>query len=239
MRKGLLYSIFYILFFINIEAQHSVNETGILEREVVRYLNETGVNALIYSGIEQAKYSVQIKGTPYLENEEYLTGCISYDNREYFPVKFRYNTHRDEIAVLTPGNFNVVLDKCFFNYAITDSLVIRLAEENGRDAKPFSGYYIELYSSPGLKVFEKNTSSLGKRRDDDQIVSYFQPSRSFYIFKDNMCYRIKKQKDALSLFRNHKKELQQYIKTEKTLDFKKDPRKFLIEIVKKYEELER
>lgn len=236
----LLWILFFELILFQAVAQNSAKNENALLDPVSDYFREVNENALIYAGIEQVNYPPKIQGTPYSEKDRYLAGQISYDKIVYESLQFRYNIEKDEIEVLSPGNFTVVLNDRFFDYALTtDSLLIKRASKQ-EDNKPFSGYYFELYKSSAFELIERNTCLIDERIENKEIIYSFVHSKSFYICKSgsDLPKRIKKENDLLKLLSDRKKEIKQYIKLRR-LNFKENPRNFLLEVLKKYEELEK
>lgn len=232
LRIIILLAFFLSVFMIDTSAQYSTDK-NFFNDEVSQYLNEVGNNAIIYSGKEQTKYPIKYRGNPYLEREHHLTGQICYDGVIYAPIKFRYDTYRDEIVVLTPNEFNIVLEPRLFDYAFADNLYIKKTAEG--DQKPFAGYYVELYKSQASEVLEKTKCSIQEIRESNTLTLTFEQKKIFYILKDNVYHSVRKQKDVYNLFRDQKKELKRYAKSN-SLNYKADSRRFLIELMAKYEQ---
>jgi hypothetical protein len=61
------------------------------------------------------------------------------------------------------------------------------------------------------------------------IQRYIKTAQYYYIKTNNQYYSVNRKKDVLSIYKDHKKEIQQYIKSNK-LNFKNDRDNFLVKV---------
>ena len=94
-----------------------------------------------------------------------------------------------------------------------------------------SGYYDVIYNGKSgvlVKIY-KEIQSAG-------VETYFNPKRDFFIRKNNAYYSVSGQGDLIAALKDRKKELQQYIKTNK-IKFHRDPEEAMVKIASYYDQL--
>ena len=70
----------------------------------------------------------------------------------------------------------------------------------------------------------------------DGPESYFDPAIDYYIRKNNTYYSVSSQGSMLTILKDKKKELQQYIRANQ-IKFRKDPEEAMVKIASYYDHL--
>jgi hypothetical protein len=205
------------------------------------YNDAIGQQSRLYNGPEYDLYNPNIKGNAYFSDlNTFTAGTVTYDGIFYKNVPMMYDMFRDVVAVQLYNKFSRfkllnerVKDFNLFGhhfvYMIADSL-----NKNSLSA----GFYDQLYEG-NLEVLAKYSKTMQNTSGINTIETYFTAtSTSFYLKKDNNYHSISGQTALLNILKDKKKELQQYIKTNK-IKFKKTPSEAMVAIVARYDELSR
>lgn len=200
------------------------------------YISKINKSALLFSGKEHIKYPLWIQGDPFYETSDFRSGKLVYDGIEYSGIQMRLDTYTDELVVLVPNDvYHIVPHSDYFTQAVINNILLLYNKDN--ETMPFFGYYILLYKN-ALEVLVKPVCSLHEKNDGAKLVQFFRKRDNYYVLMDGKYKLISGKSSLLSLFKTHKKELNQFIK-EYDLNYKKDPKDFIVKVVSKYEGLTR
>lgn len=210
---------------------------GILAQDPARdYLVAAGNQAVIYHGKEQVKYPPNILNHPYLGEDTYEAGDLSFEGILYKDVKMRIDLCRGELMVLSADNrFNIILPGDRVDYARLRGYHIFYHFPDSSKGCPPEGYYLRLYDS-GLKVLERQSFILFRKTVGLEVESSFIRTVKYYVYKDGVYYTVKSKGSVLRLFKERKAELARFIRQEQ-FNFKEDPERSIVEVVKEYERL--
>lgn len=215
----------------------SQSTDSLINKESLEFFRKVGSRAAIYNGKEQAKYPSIYKYHPYYQTTEYQTGEVVLDGRLYPQVKLRLDLYTEELIIQTPDTkYNIILPEEGVDHAYigTSYITTRLPyREQNRLPK---GYFVRLYESPRYGVWEKNTSILQEKIDNQTLEYSFIQRKHFYVRVDAKYHAIRNKRALLKLFPEKRKELNRYIK-EEALDFKNSPADSYIKVVQKYDQL--
>lgn len=224
--------LFLKLFFFQI-----ITAQNLLENNLLDYFDEVNRNAIVFSGKEQTKYPLNIKNSPYYNIPEHVKIKLLYDDIFYYNVQIKLDTYKDELVILEPQNtFGLVVNPEYFSYLEIEDYFIYYQSDINDKLIPFNGYYVLKYSGNICKFFIKPSCEIKQVQKGGAISSYFQKKEYYYLEKENEFFLIKNKKTILNLFLEHKKELDQFIKYN-NLNYKANPVKFIIEVLKQLEGL--
>lgn len=194
--------------------------------------------AVLYNGRQQSLYPSHMANHPYLIEEDYYQGVISYDGIEYPNILMRLDLYKNELIVCSPNKMlDIVLQNDRIDFAKLHTYhTIYYQTENLKGAPP-NGFYSILYSNDCV-VLSKNNCSLTEIRKDEILTGTFNKSTRYYIKKDDVYYTVRNMNGVLSVFKPYKKELKQYIKNNR-INFKKNPEQAIVDVVKQYESIKR
>jgi len=200
-----------------------------------------GNQSPLYTGPEYVFYGPLIKGSPYfLETNSFAAGAVFYDNVQYTGVPLLYDMYADKLVALLYNNFSkyMLIKDRVKTFDLNGHHFVHVVVDSTAAKKPAlkSGYYDELYNG--------KTEVLVKRRETIQTIAggivsaetSFNPSIDYFLKKDDTYYGISGESSMLNVLKDHKKELQQYIKSTK-LKFRKAPEEAMVTIATYYDHL--
>ncbi|MGF7041022.1 hypothetical protein [Mucilaginibacter lappiensis] len=244
IKKLLLYLIVISCALVNKSAlgQTAANDTSVqsiaLARITDTYNTAIGQQSRLYNGPEYDLYNPNIKGNAYFSDiNSFTQGAVTYDGIIYKDVPMMYDLYKDVVVVMLYNKFSRFtllkervqsfdLLNHHFTYIRTDSLNVNSIS---------TGFYDQLYNG-NLEVLVKRSKAIQSTSGTNTIENYFTSGKSFYLKKGNSYYSIGGQGTLLSLLKDKKKELQQYIKANK-IKFNKTPEEAMVAIAARYDEL--
>jgi hypothetical protein len=207
-----------------------------------RYTSAIGPQLPLYNGQEYNFYNpAQFKGSAYFMETLLTPGTVYYDGAEYRGVQLLYDLYTDQLITVMPDQytkFTLIGDRVqyfdllehHFIYVNVDSLANTVIK---------TGYYEELYHgrSEALSKRYKNVQNYQSTTGAQEAYNYFTDTKEeFFIRKDVSYHHVTSQGELLNLLKDHKKQLQQYIKTNK-LKFNKTPAASLAAIAAYYDHI--
>lgn len=203
---------------------------------VSEYLRSASGTSVIYHGKEQVQYLSSIKYHPYFKSADYTLGRLLYDGIEYKDVNMRYDIYRGELLLLSPDNrFNVILPSDRLSYAIIHGYRLEYIDPDGSSGDMPRGYYFILHDGD-VDLLAYCSCRLNHEVKGMEHIDYFEQSTRYYVRIDGKCHHVRGKRSILALFKSHKRELSQFIKSEK-LSFRSSLEQSLVQVLKHYEHL--
>lgn len=224
--------------------QTMVNDTSVqqiaLNHIKDSYETAIGQQSRLYNGPEYYLYSPVIKGSAnFLDKDDFVLGSITYDGFFYKNVPMMYDLNRNLLVALLYNKFSkyILLNERVQSFDLLNHHFIHIKSDSlNVNAGINDGFYDQVYTGR-LEVLIKRSKSIQNTSGTNTLETYFTaPSLDFYLKKDNGYYSISGQKALLIVLKDRKKELLQYIKTNK-IKFKKTPEAAMIAIATRYDEL--
>jgi hypothetical protein len=199
-----------------------------------------GEQSRLYNGIEYNAYSPIIKGNAnFLDKGDFTMGTVTYDGIFYKDVPIMYDINRNVVVALLYNKFSkyILLNERIESFDLLNHHFVHIKTDSlNKNPAISDGFYDQVYSRK-LEVLVKRSKSIQNTSGTNTLETYFTAtSRSFYLKKDNSYYSIGGQSALLTVLKDKKKELLQYIKTNK-IKFKKTPEEAMVAIVNRYDEL--
>jgi len=208
------------------------------EQYAVEYMENASTQAVLYSGNGQKPVLQDLLNHQYFMEKEYINGRLSYNGIVYPAVSLRWDLSRDELIILSPANYNIVLNNEILNFfEIYDYHIFYLHPDGLADCPP-AGNYIRLFSSNDFHLFEKLTKTMYRDEtlNKNRYSYYFELTTIFYLLKNETYYKISSRKTLLKTLETHRKELRKFINAH-NLSYKRDAEKMVLEVVKEHEKL--
>lgn len=188
------------------------------------YQNAASNQAALYSGSVEEPYKYFFHGTPYLETDEFTPGDLFYDGSLYHNVRLRLNTHQDILSVQTPSRtLSVMLHQDNVGYAVIKGQRYHVATPKEREQGLGKGYIITLHEGR-FPLHWKNVKYRESNIVNRQIEYNFTSKDTYYLEKDGLFWTVSSKGSILKHFKEHKRELNSFIK-QNNLKFGKDERK--------------
>ncbi|MEO6456467.1 MAG: hypothetical protein ABIN97_20490 [Ginsengibacter sp.] len=243
VRAGLLSIIFVNSY--KASSQNFVSDTSaktsLLKNAVNLYhkflLPETG----LYNGSEytyKAYYPFVInEGHPFFISKQFVPGSVFYNNVLYENVPLLYDIVKEELIIkdLAGVYFIKLNNESIQWFIISGHTFIRLNMDNDKDQVLHTGFYDLLYNG-NVVLYKKVLKLLEDRSAFAGIEKHVIESNKYFIKKDNRYYAIKNKKSLLPVMSNRKKEVQQFIRSNK-LNFRKAEEDAIIRTVTFYDSI--
>lgn len=187
------------------------------DNTITEFYTAIGAKARLYNGKEyNGDYQGVTGNANFNDATDFNTGNVLYDGFLYKNVKIKFDLYKDLLVIPLYNSYlkiSLINDKltCFdvlghhFIYIKNDPAVIN----------PVSpGIYDELYGGK-VQVLCKRDKSLQQDHSGTSITSYFAYTENFFIFKNNQYFPANGRGEFLNVFKDKKRELQQFIRTNK------------------------
>jgi hypothetical protein len=181
------------------------------------YYAALGPQSRLYNGEEYIPNYAGVKGNPYFNNAtDWGTGNITYDGYQYKNVKIRYDLYKDEVIIpLYKSAIQIILlNNKMESFDLFGHHFIYIKNTPGIVGAVPAGFYDELYGGK-IQVLCKKSENLQQDHSLDNITSYFLPTINYYVFKGNEYFVVNSKSEFLDAMKDKKKDLQQFIKTNK------------------------
>jgi hypothetical protein len=243
------FTLFSTSFFIlkSASAQTAVKDTGLLQAAISNagavYTKAIGQQSPLNNGPEYYFYNpIEIRGSAYFMDGVFTPGNVYYDGAEFKGVQLLYDLNKDQLAAVLYNHFSqyvLVNDRVQYFDLLGHHFINIDADTLAKNTPLKTGYYDELYNGRSrvlvkrYKLVNSYTSTTGQQ----EAYSFFtEVKQDLFIRKDNVYYKVGGQGTLLDVLKDRKKELQQYIKTNK-IKYKADPERALAGIAAYYDSL--
>lgn len=199
-----------------------------------------GQSSGIYNGREYQAYDTYIKGTANFHDlPNPVPGSVMFNGYRYQNVPLMYDLFRDELAALLHnGLFRYVLQSSrVAGFDLDGHHFIYVAADTVKEEGFKSGFYDELYQGR-IQVLARYVKTIQNSSSNQaNIETYFTGTKTGYMIrKGSRYYPVSSEGSLLGVLKDHKSELQQYIKSN-GIRFKKEPEMALKSIAAYYDHL--
>ena len=223
-------------------AQTSDPDTSFYHRAINNavslYHQAAGDQSGLYNGSQYPGYPFVFKdgGHPYFI-KTVAPGTILYDKIFYPQVKLLFDELADQVVFEDSNHRIQLLKERISGFTIGGSTFIRIVKDSLSTALLNTGFYELLYSGR-VAVLKKEIKQLREeiRFADEGVLRYIDSKLYYYIRKRDVYYTVGSKKAMLVVYKDRKKELQQYIKAS-NLSFKKDRDDLLVKVSAYYDQL--
>ena len=207
------------------------------------YTKAIGEQLPLNNGPEYNFYnSLKIKGSAYFMEMGFTPAAVYYDGAEYKGVPLLYDLYKDQLAAILFDQYSKYLlinDRVQYFDLLGHHFININADTLSNNTAIKTGYYEELYHgrsealSKRYKLIQNYTSTTGAQ----EAYSYFTATKEdFFIRKDNVYYRVSSKRELLDILKGKRKQLQQYIKTNK-IKFNEDSGHALADVAGYYDQI--
>ena len=222
------------LMFFGLQQLHAQDD-----RYAAGYMNAVSNHAALFSGNEQQPLKLQLTNHQYFKTENYVSGRLSYNGVVYPEVWLRWDLYRDELILMSPVRYSIVLKSEYIDFAEIHGYRIFYLHPDGLAGCPPAGNYILLHSGNHL-LLEKLTNGLNRKANQSSLSSdfYFVLTTTFYLQKDEVYHKIKNRRALLKALDTHRKEMKHFIRDNR-FRYQLDSETMVLEVVKEHEKLSR
>jgi len=200
------------------------------------YLLQRGNEAALYNGILHYGYSADIVGVAYYKSEEWHRGEVTYEGILYKSVLMKYDLVKDQLIVISNDTSGVsigLFSPRVNHFAFSGSTFIRL--DNNNDGIMQSGFYRQL-SVGNVKALARVKKTISEKIIYNKVVREFEEDTKHYVFKAGKYFFIHNKNDLLNVLKDHKKEVQGFMKKNK-FNYRKKPEETIVSVVDFYNHL--
>jgi hypothetical protein len=214
--------------------QKAVNNT------VAVYYQSTGDQSGLYNGSQYAGYPFAFKDAahPFFFTNLFTTGSVVYDNILYTDAQLLYDEAGDVLIFRDTSHRLQLISDRISRFTIWGNNFIRIEKDSTARDIINTGFYNLLYQGEDIQVIKKEVKNIREdiRNNYDGVIRYIEVKKYYYIKKNNTFYPVKNKKVVIEIFKDRKKEIQQYIKVNR-LSFKNDRDNMLIKATAYYEQV--
>jgi len=221
-----------------VSAQTGTDSTG-LSLVIANYNTAIGQQSHLYNGPEYEFYDPLIKGNAYVfDNKTFTPGSVKYGTGVYRDIPMLYDLNKDVVVVLLYNHFTKfsLLNERVHEFWLLNHHFIRLnADSMGKGALA-TGFYDQLYQGKSVGIIVKRAKSIQTTTGNNTIESFFSETKDYYVKKGNNYLGFSGKGGLLDIFKDKKKELRQYIKTN-NLDFRENLEQAIVSAATYYDHI--
>ena len=226
MRIGIYWAITICLAFSvsNLCAQNISTDSILFTaatNKVIDYYNEgIAEHSEIYNGVAYEAPARAYKGSVYFQDKDYYIPClIRYDGILYKNVPVLYDIYSDVMVAASRNLFNYILhpEKASDVYLLNHHFVY-INANNTPSLNP--GYYDQLYDGK-TTVLVKRIKTVNNNVTGQGVEVTYRDESEIYIKKGDKYFVVNSKSAVISILKDKKKELNQYLSSNK-VRFNKD-----------------
>jgi hypothetical protein len=221
-----------------VSAQTSTDSTG-LSLVIANYNTAIGQQSHLYNGPEYEFYDPLIKGNAYVfDNKSFTPGSVKYGTAVYRDIPMLYDLNKDVVVVLLYNHFTKfsLLNERVHEFWLLNHHFIRLNADSTGKAALATGFYDQLYQGKNIGIIVKRAKSIQTSTGNNTIESFFSETKNYYVKKGNNYLSFSGKGGLLDIFKDKKKELRQYIKTN-NLDFRENLEQAIVSAATYYDHI--
>jgi len=187
------------------------------DNTINKFYTAIGDESRLYNGKEYHGDYPGITGSAnFNDAADWSLGNVFYDGYLYKNVKIQYDLYKDLIVIPAYSSYLKIslINQKLTGFDIFGHHFIYIQNNPAIDGTVHSGIYDELYSGK-IHVLCKRSKSIQQDHGTNAITTYFVYSADYYIFKNNHYFTVSGKGDFLDVLKDKKKELQQFIRTNK------------------------
>lgn len=195
----------------------------------------TGHQSQLYNGRVHIAYPPNMLGSAYYLSKDAQTGAVEYDHILFRNVPLWYDEVRDKVVVL---HFNGVSAFELFSerigrFWLGSHPFLRIVQEAGDTVHtPATGFYEELCTGK-LTLLAKRKKLMVDFIDNMEVKKRIDLKESFFARIDGIYYPVNSQRALLSVMKDKKRDVQQYMK-KGGWKFRKGPETYLVKATEYY-----
>ena len=237
MLKRLVNTLFAYIVFFSASAQINVSDTNdqkAILQTIEIYSKALGNQSPIYNGREYLSYPAIIQeGHVFYETNSFINGTVRFDGMVFNDVPIMYDILKDQLIIQHYNRvFKINLASEKVDYFILDKHTF-IYLDSGNSINP--GFYEKLYHGKSMAL-AKRIKEIKEETGDLQLTLSVVQKNSYYIKKEDKYYNIRNSSELMSLLKDKKKEIQQYL-NKNYIRFKRQPEQALAMAMERYDQL--
>ncbi|TGE24067.1 hypothetical protein E5K00_02295 [Hymenobacter aquaticus] len=198
-------------------------------------------NPHLYSGTEYTGYEKSyrlVKGHQFFQSPDEQVGAIFYNGALYQQVPLLYDTRLDQVVLKfpqTPLKLKLVNEKVSY-FTVNRHTFVRIVSGGPTAGALSTGYYDVLLNGP-VRVLAKRSKKLLEKLTPTGVEAEFEEANRFYLEKGGQFYPIASKGALLAALADRKKEVRQYLSTQKLSFSKSRQEEAFVQVARYYNTL--
>jgi hypothetical protein len=205
-----------LVFFLAIYCLHAQQPDSMIDSRMVAtrhmYDAQRGRQSAVFNGLQHYPYSSMIEGIAYFQTADWRKGSVVFEDVQYDNIFMKYDLVTDQVIITADDNgglFISLYSPRVKEFSFSGMKFVRFTKTNFGTGLP-EGFYQELADGK-VKAYTKTMKFIEEKVDITGISRKFEQKVRHYIFKDGKYHVIRNKKTLLSVLKEHKKEVQQYL----------------------------
>lgn len=239
------YNLVLVLFFLfcNLHGQKKTPDSVLIESSVEFakqiYHTQRAEGSAILNGVFHEGYASSIEGYAYFHSSDWQQGTVVYDHILYENVVMKYDLVKDQLIV-SPRDFKGLNISLYSprveQFSFSDFNFIWL---NGSGQQSFStGGFYQVLISGDITMLARRSKEITEITGGLTVLRKFKEKANYYLLKDGLVTLVESMSDLLSVVKDRKKEIQQFLSGKK-LKHKRSPQQTILESIKFYNQSSR
>jgi hypothetical protein len=219
------------------QQEDSIFYQAALAHTIAVYYNQLGDQSQLFNGSLYPGYDFKFReGSPYFLTDKFTNGYVVYDGIQFDSLSLLYDDLMRVLVYKSDGFVLQFVSERISEFMVSGHHFVRLKADNANPGLPETGFYEVLY--PGrscvLKKSFKKTRELPSVYEG--LLHYVDESTEYFIRTGSGYRRANSKREVFEVFKDHKKEIQQYMKKNK-LKYSADKENTLIEVAGYYDQI--
>jgi hypothetical protein len=219
------------------QQEDSIFYQAALSHTISVYYSQLGDQSQLYNGSLYPGYDFKFReGSPYFLTDKFTGGSVVYDGILFDSLSLLYDDLKRVLVSKSDGFVLQFVSERISEFTVSGHHFVRLKADSTNQGLSETGFYEILY--PGRSRVLKETFK--KTREVPSIyeglLHYVDETTDYFIRTANGYKPANSKGEILQVFKDHKKEVQQYMKKNK-LKFRSDKENTLIEVAGYYDQI--
>lgn len=211
--------------------------SNVLAKNITRAFADTlKTNLNLYNGTEHPGYPRNIKGSAYLDGEEFAEGHVQYDG-VWYAVPMLYDLYAEKIVITHFNRYTRIslINEKVKEFSIHGHFFRNFPAKELGQIVPV-GLCEVLYESDSISVYARKRKLLNERSTSHGLERDFISSNQYYMMVNGSYHIVKSKGDMFALMGSKKREVVAELKKKK-IKFRKNTEEALITASKIYEKI--
>jgi hypothetical protein len=231
---------FFFLPATSVVAQSAADDSMLYKRAVSNLVNlyqqSSGDQSGLYNGSQYAGYPFKLtEGHPFFLYDRHGAGSVVYDGVLYENVLMQFDEVQDALIMDSSSRRIQFINDRVTQFTLFNNNFIRIVRDTENTTLVRTGFYEVLYDGK-ISLLKKEEKQVRDDVTTGELLRFIDIHQYYYIKMNNTYYSISNRKSILSIFKDRKKEVKQFIRKNK-LSYRKDRDNMLTKATAWYDQL--
>lgn len=237
-----LKTILFLAFFgVKVAVSQSAVEVSLSPMNLVRTSQDYLADSLkaglsLYNGIDHPGYLRSIKGTAYLDSEEFAKGQVKYDG-VWYTIPMLYDLYSENLILTHFNKYNRIslINEKVDQFILHGHLFRNFLVTGSQQMAP-KGLCEVIYEGDSISIYAKKRKLLNERSTIQGLERDFSSYNQYYMMVNGSYHIVKSKGDMFALMGSKKREVVAELRKKK-IKFRKNTEEALITASKIYEKI--